>query len=163
EIEEIARAVVDIARDTDKPVFTCFMGKKIISKAEKILMEGRVPCYSFPEPAIRCIEQMYKHYQWKNTPCPLPSVQTRDKARAAKIIDQVSKSGQNEIVEFQAQEILQAYNLPVPKTALARSSNEAVEIADRFGYPVVLKIASPNISHKTDVDGVKLNLKDSAQ
>lgn len=163
EIEKIAKAVVDIAHNTDKPVFTCFMGKKIISRAEGILMEGKVPCYSFPEPAIRCIEQMYKHYQWKNNPCPLPSTINRDKARASIIIDRVSKSGQSEIVEFQAQEILQAYNLPVPKTALARSSSEAVEIAERFGYPVVLKIASPNISHKTDVDGVKLNLKDSAQ
>ena len=161
EIEEICDGIVKIAKITEKPVFACFMGKRIISRGIKILMKGNIPCYSFPEPAISCIEQMHKHYQWKNTPCPLPSPMARDKGRAALIFDRVNKTGQKEIVEFQAQEILKAYNLPVPKTALARSSNEAVEIAARFGYPVVLKIASPNISHKTDVDGVKLNLKNS--
>ena len=161
EIEEICNGIVKIAKITEKPVFACFMGKRIISRGIKILMKGNIPCYSFPEPAISCIEQMHKHYQWKNTPCPLPSPMARDKGRAALIFDRVNKTGQKEIVEFQAQEILKAYNLPVPKTALARSSNEAVEIAARFGYPVVLKIASPNISHKTDVDGVKLNLKNS--
>lgn len=159
EIEEISRGVVEISANTDKPVFACFMGKKIINTSRKILLEGSIPCYSFPEPAIRCLEQMYKHHQWKNTPCPLPSTVPRDKGRAALIIDRVKKSGHNEIVEFRAQEILRAYNLPVPRTALVRSSHEAVETAERFGYPVVLKIASPNISHKTDVDGVKLNLK----
>ncbi|WP_028574400.1 acetate--CoA ligase family protein [Desulfonatronovibrio hydrogenovorans] len=158
EIEDICKGIVEVSRNTDKPIFACFMGKKIISRGRKILMDGKVPCYSFPEPAISCIEQMYKHYQWKNNPCPLPSPVNRDRGRAALIIDRVKKSGQGEIVEFQAQEILQAYNLPVPKTALARSSHDAVEIAQRFGYPVVLKIASPNISHKTDVDGVKLGL-----
>lgn len=159
EIDEICHGIVKIAQKTDKPVFACFMGKKIISSGKKILMNGSVPCYSFPEPAIRCIEQMHKHFQWKNNPCPLPTPVSRDKGRAALIIDRVKKSGQNEIVEFRAQEILQAYTLPVPRTALVRSSHEAVEIAERFGYPVVLKIASPNISHKTDVDGVKLNIK----
>ncbi|MFP4236309.1 MAG: acetate--CoA ligase alpha subunit [Desulfonatronovibrio sp.] len=161
EIEDIARGIVKISENTDKPVFTCFMGKKIISRGEKILMDGHVPCFSFPEPAIHCVEQMYKYYQWKNNPCPLLSRIDRDRGRAALIIDRVKKSGQSEIVEFQAQEILQAYKLPVPKTALVRSSQEAVEVANRFGYPVVLKIASPNISHKTDVDGVKLGLKDA--
>jgi acetate---CoA ligase (ADP-forming) len=159
EIEEISRGIVEISANTDKPVFACFMGKKIINASRKILLQGSIPCYSFPEPAIRCLEQMYKHHQWKNTPCPLPSTVPRDRGRAALIIDRVKKSGHNEIVEFRAQEILRAYNLPVPRTALARSSHEAVEIAQRFGYPVVLKIASPNISHKTDVDGVKLNIK----
>jgi acetate---CoA ligase (ADP-forming) len=159
EIEEISRGIVEIAAKTDKPVFGCFMGKKIITRGRKILLKGNVPCYSFPEPAIMCIEQMYKHYQWKNTPCPLPSPMPRDRGRAALIIDRVKKSGHNEIVEFRAQEILRAYNLPVPRTALARSSHEALEIAERFGYPVVLKIASPNISHKTDVDGVRLGIK----
>ena len=163
EIEDISHGIVKIAQKTHKPVFACFMGKKIISAGTKILMRGNVPCYSFPEPAIRCIEQMHKHYQWKNTPCPLPTLVSRDRGRAALIIDRVKKRGHNEIVEFQAQEILQAYNLPVPRTALARSSHEAVEIAERFGYPVVLKIASPNISHKTDVDGVKLNIRTAEQ
>jgi acetate---CoA ligase (ADP-forming) len=163
EIEDICHGIVKVARQTHKPVFACFMGKKIIAAGTEILMRGNVPCYSFPEPAIKCIEQMHKHFQWKNTPCPLPTLVSRDRGRAALIIDRVKKRGHNEIVEFQAQEILQAYNLPVPRTALARSSHEAVEIAERFGYPVVLKIASPNISHKTDVDGVKLNISTADQ
>lgn len=163
EIETICHEIVQIAHSCPKPVFACLMGKKIVSRGEKILMEGKIPCYSFPEPAIRCIEQMHKHRQWKNTPCPLPVQMPRDRGRAALIIERVRKKGQSEIVEFQAKEILQAYNLPVPKTALARSSHEAVEIANRFGYPVVVKIASPNISHKTDVDGVKLGIKSSEE
>ena len=158
EIEKISHGIVGLAGKTDKPIFTCFMGKNIISRGERILTRGRIPCFSFPEPAILCIEQMYKYYQWKNHPCPLPLPVERDQEMAAQIIERAKKSGKNEIVEFQAQEILKAYHLPVPKTALARSSHEAAQIADEMGYPVVLKIASPDISHKTDVDGVRVGI-----
>jgi Acyl-CoA synthetase (NDP forming) len=69
--------------------------------------------------------------------------------------------GLTEIVEFEAQEMLAAYDLPTPKTMLARGSDEAVAAAEAIGYPVVLKIASPQISHKSDVGGVKVNIQDA--
>jgi len=163
EIEEISKGIVYIAHKANKPIFACFMGKNRVSVGQKILQDGGVPCYAFPEPAIKSIEAMYKHYRWKTHPCPLPVELPRNKAQAEKVIQKARDLGQNEIVEFQAQEILKSYNLPIPKTLLARSSDEACQFAAQIGFPVVLKIASPDISHKTDVGGVKVELKDEKE
>ncbi|WP_457570551.1 acetate--CoA ligase alpha subunit [Desulfovulcanus sp.] len=163
EIEEISKGIVDIAQKSSKPVFACFMGKNRVSIGQKILQNGGVPCYAFPEPAIKSIEAMYKHYRWKIHPRPLFLEMPRNKAQAEKVIQKIIELGQKEIVEFQAQEILKAYNLPIPKTILARSSDEACQFATQIGFPVVLKIASPDISHKTDVGGVKVGLKNEKE
>ncbi len=163
EIEEVSRGIVKIASEADKPIFACFMGKKRIAPGQKILLEGKVPCYSFPEPAIKSMESMHDQYQRKIQPRPQYPEIERDMDRARKVIEKARKNGHQDIVEFQALEILQAYNLPSPETRLARSSMAAVQAAKEIGFPVVLKIASPDISHKTDVDGVKVNLKDEEQ
>ncbi len=161
EIEGTARAVVDLARKSRKPVFGCFMGKKRIEVGRRILQEAGIPCYAFPVPAIASIESMYNYFLWKNKPIADLVEMERDPERAAKVVNEAEAKGENEIVEFQAQEVLKAYGLPTPKTRLARSSDEAVAAADEFGYPVVLKIASPQISHKSDVGGVKVGLADA--
>lgn len=163
EIEEVSRGIVKIASGADKPISACFMGKKRIAPGQKILLEGKVPCYSFPEPAIKSMESMHDQYQRKIQPRPQYPEIERDMDRARKVIEKARKYGHQDIVEFQALEILQAYNLPSPETRLARSSMAAVQAAKEIGFPVVLKIASPDISHKTDVDGVKVNLKDEEQ
>ncbi|GAU09783.1 acyl-CoA synthetase [Desulfoplanes formicivorans] len=161
DLENITQAIIDVAKTTDKPVFPCFMGKKRISDGQKMLQEAGLPCYIFPEPAIESLEAMYKYHEWQNKAEPvIPEIQ-RDRDRAAAVISGTIARGADEIVEFQAQEILQAYNLPVPRTGLARTSDDAVTFAEDIGYPVVLKIASPQISHKSDVGGVKVGLKDA--
>lgn len=161
EIVETAQAIVDVAKTCDKPVFACFMGRKRVKPGEEILTQAGIPCYAFPEPAIAAIETMYLYSQWKERPAPVQVCYRRDKSRAEKVITAARTQGCSEIVEFQAQELLKAYELPIPNTILARTSEEAVAAAKQIGFPVVLKIASPQISHKSDVGGVKVGLADA--
>ncbi len=163
EIEKTAEAVIRTARKCGKPVFACFMGKTRVKKARTMLMEAGIPCYSFPEPAVRAIETMYEYYLWKHRPEQKYAKIQGDKEAALKVIREHELRNESEIVEFEAQEVLKAYGLPTPKTVLARSSDEAVAAAEEMGYPVVLKIASPHISHKSDVGGVKVNLQNAGE
>lgn len=162
QIERTAEAVIDAAAGSDKPVFTCFMGQRRVGPGRAMLRQAGIPCYAFPDPAIRSIEAMYLHHLWKTRPSPVEVCYRRDMGRARRVLDEVRGAGCVEIVEFQAQELLKAYELPLPATELARTSDAAVAAAARIGYPVVLKIASPHISHKSDVGGVRVNLADEA-
>lgn len=163
EIEQTAEAAIRIARKSGKPVFACFMGKTRVAPARKMLMEAGIPCYAFPEPAVRAIETMYEYYLWKHRPEPEYKVVERDIEVARALVREHEQRNEPEIVEFEAQQVLKAYGLPTPKTVLARSSDEAVAAAEEIGYPVVLKIASPDISHKSDVGGVKVNLRNATE
>lgn len=163
EIEKTAEAVIHTARKCGKPVFACFMGKTRVARARTMLMEAGIPCYSFPEAAVRSIESMYEYYLWKHRPEPVYAEFPRDRDLALRVIREHEERREPEIVEFQAQEVLRAYGLPTPRTVLARSSDEAAAAAEEMGYPVVLKIASPHISHKSDVGGVKVNLRDAGE
>ncbi|AMK12493.1 acetate--CoA ligase alpha subunit [Pseudodesulfovibrio indicus] len=163
EIEKTAEAVIRTAQRCGKPVFACFMGKTRVAGARKMLMDAGIPCYAFPEPAVHSIETMYQYYLWKNRPEPQYAEVERDLDAAREVIDAHLRRKQPEIVEFEAQQVLKAYGLPTPRTVLARSSDEAVAAAEEIGYPVVLKIASPDISHKSDVGGVKVNLLNAGE
>ncbi len=158
QVEETAQSMIDRARTSDKPIFGCFMGEKVVGKGRRMLQEAGIPCYAFPEPAVTAISSMYSYQVRIQRPAPVEVCYRRDLDKAAAIIRQARASGMNEIVEFQAQGLLKAYELPQPEARLARTSDEAVKAAERIGFPVVLKIASPQISHKSDVDGVRVNL-----
>jgi acetyltransferase len=159
EPEPTAKAMIELYEKYKKPIFGCFMGDPTVAKGREMLQNAGIPCYAFPEPAIFAINAMYQYAERKKRPQPVEVCYRRNYDMAKKIIDDVKSQGAMEIVEFQAQGILKAYEIPVPQTELARTSDQAVKIADRFGYPVVLKIASPQISHKSDVGGVKVNLQ----
>ncbi len=160
QIEDTARAIVEVAATTDIPFFACFMGKRSIQGGELVLQASGIPCYNFPEPAIKSLESMYSYKQWRSKAVPLHQTFERDLEGARSVIDAAQRSGHLEIVEFQAQELLKAYRLPTPRTRLARSSDEAAAAAREIGFPVVLKIASSSISHKSDVKGVLVGLQD---
>ena len=163
EIEKTAEAVIRTARKCGKPVFACFMGKTRVAVARKKLMEAGIPCYAFPEPAVHSIEAMYEYYLWKHRAEPQYVLVEGDRDLVREVISEHVRRNQPEIVEFEAQQVLKAYGLPTPKTVLARSSDEAVAAAEDIGYPVVLKIASPDISHKSDVGGVMVNLGNATE
>lgn len=161
DIKGTAHAICDAAaRRKDKPFFACYMGKERVAPGRDILQAAGIPCYAFPEPAVESIATMYAHAQHHQTPPPEYVRLERDLPAARAVVDAALEKGQTEIVEFEAQAVLRAYRLPTPSTRLARSSDEAVAAAAAIGYPVVLKIASPHISHKSDVGGVKVNLGD---
>lgn len=158
QVEDTARAVVRCAQKSGKPVFGCFMGEKTVASGREILKKGSIPCYAFPEAAIASIDAMYAYSLWREKSPSAEVCWLRDKYKAAKIFEQARGRDMHEVVEFEAQGVLAAYGLPIPETTLARTSDDAVAAAQKIGYPVVLKIASPQISHKSDVGGVAVNL-----
>jgi acetyltransferase len=161
EIMETADAIIEVAKTTDKPIFANFMGGIRIAPGLSKLNAAGIPCSIYPEPLIKCIETMYNYYLWRRTPAQEYPEIKRNRQKARLVINEARSKGATEVVEFQAQEVLRAYNLPTPETIMARSSDEAAAAAEKIGFPVVLKIASPQISHKSDVGGVKVGLADA--
>ncbi len=166
-MDEMPHVVINRAKFLSKPLFVCLLGKSSVHKAQENLIKANIPCYNFPEPAIKSIEAMYLYRERKRSDIHKVELFGVDSNRAKELIGRFKKPLKHksvvEIVEFEAQKILEAYKLPFPESRLARTSQEAGEIADEMGYPVVLKIASKDISHKTDVGGVKVGLKSRSQ
>ncbi len=158
EIVETAQAIIDVAQDCDKPMFACFMGDERIGPGRTMLLKAGIPCYSYPEPAIRAIEAMHAHHRWLNRPYPVEVCFRRDKGKAQRIIRKARKVGLNELSYANAMDIATAYELPTPETRLVRTSDQAVRAAKKLGYPVALKIVSPHIQSRSDVNGVAIDL-----
>ncbi len=162
EIEKTAEAVVRVSRSVDKPILGCFMGAVNVGAGIKVLNAGGVPNYQVPERAAAALAAMWGYRQWLNLPEDAPPQFDVDRERVRKIFTDVRQSGRLSIGEAESRAILEAYGIPIAKSELAATAEEAVRIAERFGYPVVLKIASPDILHKTDIGGVKINLNSAA-
>jgi len=158
EIVETAQAVIDVAQDCAKPIFACFMGDERIGPGRDMLLKAGIPCYGYPEPAIRAIAAMLAHYRWKTRPYPVEVCFRRDKGKAEHTLAKARKLGLVELPFDDAMSIAAAYELPVPETRLVRTSDQAVRAAKKLGYPVALKLVSPHISSRDEVDGVALGL-----
>lgn len=157
-IEETAEVVGRLAQATDKPVLGCFMGQARIEAGVDILRRYGVPNYPFPERAAAALAAMSEYRCALKQ--PLSEIESYEvcKPTVQELFDRVRAEGRVSIGDAEAREVLQAYGLPIPESRLATTPEEAVEIAEEIGYPVVLKVASADILHKTDVGGVKLNL-----
>jgi len=161
ENEKFAEVVGQTAKRTGKPFFTAFMGEASLEKARVVLRNYGIPQYPYPEPAVKTFEAMFRYRQWQEvTPAP-PREYTVDKGRVALMILEARRVGREQLGEREAREVIAAYGLRLPQNVLARTVDEAVAAATRMGFPVALKIVSPDILHKTDVGGVRLNLKDA--
>lgn len=147
----------------DKPVFTSFIGGKLVEKGLTVLQENRIPNYRFPERAISSFDVMVKYKNIRETPREAVKTFKVDKEKVKNIIDEAVRTGQKEIPEYLARDIIESYGFRLPKSVLAKDANEAVAAAEKAGYPVVMKIASPDILHKSDVGGVSVNLKSAKE
>ncbi len=163
EMADIAKGLVKIIKSTSKPIFPCFMGQERITIAENMFKEANIPFFNFPEPAIESIETMYNYAVWKKSERGNYVTPERDFEKAKAIVSKAVEKDASEIVEFQAQEILEAYKLPALLSELATTADGAAEAAKKIGFPIVLKIASEQISHKSDVGGVKVGLKSAEE
>jgi acetate---CoA ligase (ADP-forming) len=163
EIAKTAQAVVDLARLTEKPVLGCFMGEARMNEGIRILTEQGVPNYPYPERAATAFRAMSDYQRIRARPDPEYAHFEVDKDEVARIFERVQGEGRNTIGDFEAKDILTAYGFPIPQSEVAPTPEAAVEIAQRIGYPVVLKIASPDILHKTDVGGVKVGLRNAEE
>ncbi|NOQ39631.1 MAG: CoA-binding protein [Anaerolineales bacterium] len=163
EIEDTARAVGLLSHEIDKPVLACFMGEAKVQRGIKVLREYDVPNFSFPERAALAFRAMSKYRSIKERKDPVYETFEVDNQAVRRVMERAKQDGRYAIGDAEAWDILKAYGLSIPRSVLAKTPQEAVEIAGEIGYPVVLKIASPDILHKTDVGGVKVGLETPEQ
>ncbi len=163
EILETAQVLVDINTITDKPLLGCFMGGTLMQKGNDLLMANEVPNYPFPERAVVAFKGMASYSAWKELAVQEPTVFEVDKATVAAAFAKTRADGRTEMNEIECAGILEAYGIKIPANKLCATAAEAVAFADSIGYPVVMKIASPDILHKSDCGGVKVGLKNSQE
>src|SRR5690606_23066478 len=156
-----AEAVANLCERVDIPVLAVFMGEKEVQKGIDVLTERGVPNYPFPERAVAALRAMADYRIARDEPLPEYEEIDVDREAVKQVFEKVRSEGRVSIGDFEARAILEAYGFKIPQTELASTPEEAVEIAGRIGYPVVLKIASPDILHKTDVGGVRVGLQNA--
>src|SRR3970282_1079487 len=156
--DKLAEVIVAMSKKYKKTMLASLMGLDEGITNRKILAEGGIPYYTYAEGAIRTLTAMLRFTKWISSPPGKISKFKVNKATAKKIFDKVKKDGRPNLLEEEGQEVLRAYGFPLPKSTLAKTENDAVKIAKKIGYPVVMKIASPQIIHKSDAGGVKVNL-----
>lgn len=156
-----AEAIVNIARNSMKPIVCSFMGVVDVSDGVKLLQKHKIPVYQFPESAARSLGALRQGMKWLFRKI-LPQYRLEyDTVRAKKIIDRYLKEGRLVLGELDGNEILRCYGFNTLPMALSKDKIQACKIADEMGYPVVMKIVSPDILHKTDAGGVVVGLVDS--
>ncbi len=161
--EVIARTVIDVSRKYNKPVLTCFMGADTITRGVALLQKERIPQYPAPERAARVMMEMVLYSRYKARPLRMVDRFPVNKNPIAQIVRAYRSRRKHEIGEIDAKAILEAYNFDIPPGILASSVAEAVNFADENGFPVALKISSPDILHKSDIGGVKVDLNSRAE
>ncbi len=154
---ETAKQVAQCA-DGSKPLLVSFMGGLDVQEGREILIENSIPDYPSPERAVSALKAMWDYASWLKRP---PRIVTRfpvNRRRVKRIISRHQKIRQYQLGEAAAKGILAAYDFNVPAGALVSTAEEALTAASQIGFPIAMKIASPDIIHKSDAGGVKLNL-----
>ena len=154
-----AQAVVAAAAaHPGKCVLGCFLGAAKVAEGVKVLRAGGIPQYDSPEAAVETLQVMCHYAAWKNRPKRVVKLFPVNRRKVERIIDRHLRRGLREIGEMDSKEILEAYGFVTPRGAVATTAEQAVNIAQQLGFPVVLKIWSPDIIHKSDVGGVRVGL-----
>jgi acetate---CoA ligase (ADP-forming) len=161
-VEDISTAVAKVAKELAKPVVCCLLGVFDVSRGIQILERSGIPNFRFPESAARVLSKMAKFTLWLNRPQTRAKAYRVNREKVSQIFAAVRGGGRHFLLEPEAYEVLRAYRFPVVKAQLVCSENEATAAAQKIGFPVVMKIASPDIEHKFDYGGVRLGLKDMA-
>jgi acetyltransferase len=158
----VARSLAEFKPRMSKPLLTCWMGDASVGEARAVLSAAMIPTFRTPEAAVGAFGNIASFYQnqqlLQQTPPPLSALAKPDIEGARLLIESVLAERRNILTEMESKTLLSAFHIPVTKTILARSANEAMMIAAQLGFPVALKIDSPDISHKSDVNGVVLNV-----
>ena len=162
---DTARVIVEMReRFPGKPLMAVFMGGGEVEEAVGYLKEHGVPCFDFPEKAVRTLSALYTYARYLKRPRERPTrFEDVDVNRVREIIRGVREDGRVVLLPHEASEVVRAYRVEAPEMRVATSEAEAVDYAEELGYPVVLKIVSPDILHKTDIGGVVLNLSSAEE
>lgn len=164
--EEIARAIkegVDASGVKDKPITVSFVGGERSDRAVQWLVEHGIPAYGAPDIAVNAMAALREYSQIKQLVNEKGmQCNGHEKEKALKVISIARKEGRGSLTEIEAKQVFDAYGLPITATHLAKTGEEAVQLAKKIGFPVVMKIVSPDILHKSDAGGVKVNIRDEA-
>jgi acetyltransferase len=154
-----AEAIVRVARRSPKPILCCFMGVVDVSAGVKYLQEHGYPVYKFPEDAAKALGALYRYSHWLNREHLPPFQLTHDRERARGVIQACLATGKTRLGEVDGLELLACYGFDILPTKLAKDEAGAARIAAEIGFPVVMKIVSPQILHKSDAGGVVVGVK----
>lgn len=156
--EELASSIAQIAKTAWKPIIVTWMGGEAVEEARRIFARSDIPAYETPEEAVKTYMYMYKYGRnlelLYETPAELSVDQAPPKSNLKALITRLAREGVTTLGEEDSKRFLSNYGIPTTKPYMASSADAAIRLADEVGYPVVLKVASPDISHKSDVGGV---------
>jgi acetyl coenzyme A synthetase (ADP forming)-like protein len=163
DVNEVIRAIIDIRKKSDKPILSCIMGT--IEGAEGTIDLDRhgVPNYSFPDSAAASMAMLVKYANWKRKPRGRVPEYKVNKNKVDKIIRRSSDAGGGWLDPPDVRDILTAYGIPMVESSVARSASDAARISRKLGYPVVMKVLSPDVIHKTDVGGVVKDVRNDRE
>ncbi len=154
-----AEAIVKISHEKPKkPILACFLGVSKVADGVRILREGDVPQYDSPESAVETVKVLSEYVRWRSRPKRIVKLFPVNRRKVENIVERHLRQGIREVGETESKEILEAYGFVTPKGSIATTAEQAANIAHQLGFPVVLKIWSPDILHKSDVGGVRVGL-----
>ena len=156
--DKLAEVIVKMSKKYKKTMLASLMGLDEGITNREILAAGDVPYYTYAEGSIRALNAMLSFVDWVKAPDGTVTEFEVDKDKVSSVLDKVKSEGRTNLLEDEGREILDAYGFPLPNSAIAATEDEAVDAANKIGYPIVMKIASPQIVHKSDAGGVKVNL-----
>jgi 4-hydroxybutyryl-CoA synthetase (ADP-forming) len=156
---ELAKTIIRTSKNTGKTMLAALMGLAEGLENKQILSEGDIPHFMYAEPAIRALESMYRFSKWLNVKDEIIKSFSVNKDKVKDILSDVKKQGRSNLLEDEGYEVLKAYGFPVPKSILVNDENDAINAANNIGYPLVMKISSKDVIHKSDSGGVKVGLK----
>ena len=163
---QAARTVIELSNQADKPVVTCWMGEEQVREARLLFKGAGVPTFRTPEPAVELFSHISNYYRNQRLLMEAPasiSDHIAPRLESAKlVIETALQEGRKVLNEMESKALLAAFRIPIAQTVVARSPSEAMVLAEEIGLPVVMKIDSPQITHKTDSGGVRLNLNSLA-
>jgi acetyltransferase len=159
EAKATAEAVVRVRQAHDsKPILTCFLGARLVEDGAAVLRDAEIPQYDSPEAAVRTLRAMTDYVRWRNRPKRVVKLFPVNRHRVERIVDRHIRRDMREVGEMESKEILEAYGFVTPRGTIATTAEQAANTADQLGYPVVMKIWSPDIIHKSDVGGVRVGI-----
>ncbi|UCF20161.1 MAG: acetate--CoA ligase family protein [Gemmatimonadota bacterium] len=161
---DVARAITDTAAGREQPAFAVLMGRKGLQESRDLLHAASVPAFIFPESAVRALVGMSRYRRWLERPAgEVRRFEDVDRARASRIVEGAQAADRLRLNEADALALLEAYGVPVVPSRPAHSADEAVQAAKEVGFPVVLKVMAPSVSHKSDVGGVIVGLQSARE
>jgi acetyltransferase len=162
---QAAEQVIAAARESTKPLLACWMGEEQVAGARRLLHDAHIATFRTPESAVDMFAHVSSYYRNQRmlmqTPGPRAFAAAPDLQGARSIVETALAERRRVLSEMESKALLAAFGIPIARTVLTRSANEAMLAAEQFGFPVAMKIDSPDIPHKTDVGGVRLNLSDT--